>query len=81
MSILQDIFKDHYEKMIYILLEKLHTSGHAYVETIEKLIRLTNPKVIIPMHTECAETFGRIPAFAAYQDRVKVMQDGEAYYF
>ena len=44
-------------------MEVLHTSGHAYVETIEKLIRLTNPKVIIPMHTECAEEFGRIPAF------------------
>lgn len=62
-------------------MEKLHTSGHAYVETIEKLICLTNPKVIIPMHTECAESFARIPAFAAYQDRVKVMQDGEAYCF
>lgn len=62
-------------------MEKLHTSGHAYVETIEKLIRLTNPKVIIPMHTECAENFRTMPVFAAYQDRVKVLQDGEAYYF
>jgi len=60
-------------------MEILHTSGHAYVETIEKLIRLTNPKVIIPMHTECAETFGGLSAFAAYQDRVRVLQDGEAY--
>lgn len=62
-------------------MEKLHTSGHAYVETIEKLIRLTNPKVIIPMHTECADAFGKMPAFAAYQDRVRVLQDGEAYCF
>lgn len=58
-------------------MEKLHTSGHAYVETIEKLVRLTNPKVIIPMHTECAETFGDITAFASYRDRIKVLQDGE----
>ena len=43
-------------------MEILHTSGHAYVETIEKLIRLTNPKTIIPMHTECADDFGKIPA-------------------
>lgn len=62
-------------------MEILHTSGHAYVETIEKLIRLTNPKVIIPMHTECAETFGTMPEFVAYRDRVKVLQDGESYCF
>ena len=62
-------------------MEKLHTSGHAYVETIEKLIRLTNPRVIIPMHTECAETFGTMPEFVAYRDRVKALQDGESYCF
>ena len=60
-------------------MEKLHTSGHAYVETIEKLIRLTNPKVIIPMHTECADSFSKIEAFAEYRDRVKVLDDGEEY--
>lgn len=62
-------------------MEKLHTSGHAYVETIEKLIRLTNPKVIIPIHTECADAFGTMPTFAAYQDRVRVLRDGERYCF
>ena len=62
-------------------MERLHTSGHAYVETIEKLIRLTNPKVIIPMHTECADAFGKMPAFAAYRDRVKALQDNEEYDF
>lgn len=60
-------------------MEKLHTSGHAYVETIEKLICQTNPKVIIPMHTECADKFSEIEAFAKYQDRVKVLDDGEEY--
>lgn len=62
-------------------MEMLHTSGHAYVETIEKLIRLTNPRVIIPMHTECAKEFAKIPAFAPYQERVKVVGDGEGYCF
>ncbi len=62
-------------------MEILHTSGHAYVETIAKLIRLTNPKVIIPMHTECAKEFGKIPAFAPYRERVKVVEDGEGYCF
>ena len=51
------------------------------METIEKLIRLTNPKTIIPMHTECADDFGKIPAFASYRDRVKVLQDKEEYSF
>lgn len=62
-------------------MEILHTSGHAYVETIEKLIRLTNPKLIIPMHTEYADDFGEIPEFALYRDRVKVLQDKEEYSF
>lgn len=62
-------------------MEVLHTSGHAYVETIEKVIRLTDPKVIIPMHTECADEFGSIPVFEPYRDRVKVLGDGEAYLF
>lgn len=55
----------------------LHTSGHAYVETIAKLIETVNPKVIIPMHTERAEEFSSIPEFARWKDRVKVLTDGE----
>lgn len=62
-------------------VEILHTSGHAYVETIGKLIRLTNPKTIIPMHTECADDFGKIPEFAAYRDKIKVLRDKEEYSF
>lgn len=62
-------------------MEILHTSGHAYVETIAKLISMTNPKTIIPMHTECADAFGEIAAFAPYRDRIKVLQDKEEYIF
>jgi len=58
----------------------LHTSGHAYVETIAKLIETVNPKVIIPMHTERAEEFSSIPEFALYKDRVKVLHDGEPFH-
>ena len=54
----------------------LHTSGHAYVETLAKVIGLADPKVIIPMHTQCPEAFTSIPAFAPYHDRVKVPRDG-----
>jgi ribonuclease J len=55
----------------------LHTSGHAYVETIAKLIEMTNSKEIIPMHTECADEFIEIGEFAPYKDRVRVLCDGE----
>lgn len=55
----------------------LHTSGHAYVETIAKLIKAVDPKWIVPMHTEKAEEFSSIPEFAPWSDRVKVLTDGK----
>ena len=58
---------------------QLHTSGHAYVETLAKLIEMTQPEVIIPMHTEKADEFAKMPEFAAYKDRVNVLRDGEVY--
>lgn len=58
--------------------EQLHTSGHAYVETIAKLIETVDPKIIIPMHTERAEQFASVPVFAPYKDQVRVLQDGES---
>ena len=57
----------------------LHTSGHAYVDTIARLIEQTDPKVIIPMHTECAKQFKDFPEFARWKDRVRSLADGEAY--
>lgn len=62
-------------------MEVLHTSGHAYVETIEKVIRLTKPKTIIPMHTECADGFSKLPEFAAYRDKIKILRDCEEFLF
>lgn len=55
----------------------LHTSGHAYVETIQKLLKKTEPDIIIPMHTEKADEFGKMEEFKKYQARIKVLQDGE----
>ena len=57
--------------------EQLHTSGHAYVETIAKLIETVQPKKIVPMHTDKADEFTSIPAFAPYQDRVQILTDGK----
>ena len=56
----------------------LHTSGHAYVETIATLIETVRPKKIVPMHTEKADAFTSIPAFALYQGQVKTLTDGES---
>lgn len=58
-------------------IEHLHTSGHAYVETIARLIETVDPKVIVPMHTERAEEFSSIQEFTPYKDRVRVLKDGE----
>lgn len=63
----------------YYRMEHLHTSGHAYVETIKKLIEIVNPKIIIPMHTECADEFANIQEFKEYANRVKVLEDGESF--
>ena len=51
-------------------------TGHAYVETIAKMLKITDPKMIIPIHTEHPDDFASIPAFAPYQDRVRVLRDG-----
>lgn len=58
----------------------LHTSGHAYVETIAKLIGKVEPSVIIPMHTEMADSFKEFDEFIVYRDKVRVLTDGEDMY-
>lgn len=60
-------------------MEQLHTSGHACVETIAKLIRMTQPVVIIPMHTECAEVMKELPVFEDYAERIEPLLDGQSY--
>jgi ribonuclease J len=59
--------------------EYLHTSGHAYVDTIKKVIEIVNPKTIIPMHTECADEFMTKNEFSNYSSRIKVLNDGEVF--
>jgi len=60
-------------------MEELHTSGHACVETLKKLMDMTDPEVIIPMHTEDSEAFKQVPLFKDYADRIHVTGDGELY--
>ncbi len=35
----------------------LHTSGHAYIEDLQKMVDTMNPKFIIPIHTESKEKY------------------------
>lgn len=58
-------------------MKQLHTSGHAYVETIQRLLEKTNPDLVIPMHTELADEFCEMTEFAEYKSKIKVLQDGE----
>ena len=59
----------------------LHTSGHAYVETIAELAKIVDPKKIIPMHTESPEAFLELPALAEFKERIKVIEDREVFRF
>lgn len=48
-----------------------HTSGHASVEDLRRLVDGLNPRRIVPMHTEAPERFAEL------FDRVEIHQDGE----
>jgi ribonuclease J len=51
----------------------LHTSGHATISDIRRLIDGLNPKKIVPIHTMMPE------AFKEYSDKVELKQDGVAF--
>ena len=54
--------------------ETLHTSGHASTKDVCKLIELSKPEIVIPMHTECPERIKELcPNTTVY-----VANDGEA---
>ena len=59
-------------------LNPLHASGHAPVGTLARLMETVDPGLIIPMHTEYARRFRELPEFARWQDRVRLVRDGEA---
>jgi ribonuclease J len=48
-----------------------HTSGHASLEAIRKVVEITQPKTIIPMHTE------RKNEFCSYFENTRVLEDSE----
>lgn len=60
-------------------IKHLHTSGHAYVETIAELMEKVNPGRIIPMHTEMADGFKEFEEFGKWRLFVKELFDGEEF--
>ena len=51
---------------------ELHTSGHATKEAIKKLIDITSPNYVIPIHTEAKEKFSEIAG-----DKLLLANDNE----
>lgn len=54
--------------------EHLHTSGHASIETLEKVLRELRPKLLIPIHSFNPEKFKNI------YGNIKLLRDNEKYY-
>ncbi|MDO4731773.1 MAG: MBL fold metallo-hydrolase [Clostridia bacterium] len=52
-----------------VKIHTLHTSGHADVHTIDKLINDTKPKMIIPVHTENSEWFEKYSKVAIISNK------------
>ncbi len=51
----------------------LHTSGHATPEAIKEVINITNPKYVIPIHTENKEKIKELT------DKAVILEDGEEF--
>jgi ribonuclease J len=58
-----------------IKYEQIHTSGHAVIEDLGRLVKAINPLQLVPIHTFYPEEYKRFidPA------KVKVLQDGDVY--
>jgi ribonuclease J len=50
-----------------------HTSGHADVKSLQKIVKSVSPKAIIPVHTEAPEKFEEV--FKGY----KILQEADSY--
>lgn len=53
-------------------VQKIHTSGHAGIETLRKMVRTICPKCIIPIHTFFPQKYNDI-----FSSPVKLLNDGE----
>lgn len=56
-----------------IPFKHIHTSGHATVDTLKKVVDEINPKLVIPIHSFYPEDYRII------SDNVKILKDGDIY--
>lgn len=69
---LTDEFK-HYCSAKGIIIEQVHTSGHATVDDLQTFARAINPKTLIPIHTFHGNDYPTL------FNNVKVLRDNELY--
>ena len=55
-----------------VKLTPLHTSGHAYIEDLQKLVEKMQPKHLIPIHTECKDKYQEL-----FKANIITLNDGE----
>jgi ribonuclease J len=67
---LTDKFKD-YCRQKGIVIELIHTSGHATIEDLKGFAKALNPKTLVPIHTFSSESY---PEFF---ENVKILDDKE----
>ena len=51
----------------------IHTSGHASIETLKKVVKTLNPKAIIPIHTFYPDNY------KIFGHNIQQISDGEMY--
>lgn len=64
-------FLDYFESRGFTFHE-IHTSGHADIQTLKKMVSAIQPKTIVPVHTFHGEDYAKILG-----NIVKVVEDGE----
>ncbi len=69
---LTDEFKEYCAKT-GLVIEQVHSSGHAKPEDLKSFARALNPKVLIPIHTFYADKYKEL------FDRVKILKDNEPF--
>ena len=69
---LDDKFKAYCERE-GLIIEPVHTSGHAIIEDLQAFASALNPRVLIPIHTFEAKKYPEL------FENVKILQDGEEY--
>jgi len=71
---LTDKFKEYSAKK-GLIIEQVHTSGHAVVEDLKAFAHALNPKTLIPIHTFESREYPKL------FNNVKILKDGESLLF